>query len=34
MLGNLVISSGYAGTFIYGLIERALIPSGCIMCSI
>ena len=28
MLGNLVISSGYAGTFIYGLIERALIPFG------
>ena len=28
MLGNLVISSGYAGTFIYGLVERALIPFG------
>ncbi|HIV44096.1 MAG TPA: glucose PTS transporter subunit IIA [Candidatus Faecalibacterium avium] len=28
LLGNLVISSGYAGTFIYGLIERALIPFG------
>src|SRR5699024_6327399 len=28
MLGNLVISSGYAGAFIYGLIERALIPFG------
>ena len=27
-LGNLVISSGYAGTWIYGLIERALIPFG------
>ena len=27
-LGNLVISSGYAGTFIYGYIERALIPFG------
>ena len=28
LLGNLVISSGYAGTWIYGLIERALIPFG------
>ena len=28
MLGNLVISSGYIGTWIYGLIERALIPFG------
>ena len=27
-LGNLVISSGYVGTFIYGYIERALIPFG------
>lgn len=27
-LGNLVIDSGYAGTFIYGYIERALIPFG------
>lgn len=27
-LGNLVRSSGYAGTFIYGVIERALIPFG------
>ncbi len=27
-LGNLVLSSGYAGTFIYGVIERALIPFG------
>ena len=27
-LGELVLSSGYAGTFIYGLIERALIPFG------
>ena len=27
-LGNLVIRSGYAGTWIYGLIERALIPFG------
>lgn len=27
-LGDLVLSSGYAGTFIYGLIERALIPFG------
>ncbi len=27
-LGNLVIASGYAGTFIYGFIERALIPFG------
>lgn len=27
-LGNLVIRSGYAGTFIYGYIERALIPFG------
>ena len=28
LLGNLVISSGYVGTWIYGLIERALIPFG------
>lgn len=28
MLGNLVISSGYVGTWLYGLIERALIPFG------
>ncbi|MEE0800349.1 MAG: glucose PTS transporter subunit IIA [Gemmiger sp.] len=28
MLGNLVISSGYVGTWIYGLVERALIPFG------
>lgn len=28
MLGNLVISSGYVGTWIYGVIERALIPFG------
>lgn len=28
MLGNLVIHSGYAGTFIYGVLERALIPFG------
>lgn len=27
-LGNLVLRSGYAGTWIYGLIERALIPFG------
>lgn len=27
-LGNLVLESGYAGTFLYGLIERALIPFG------
>lgn len=27
-LGNLVLSSGYFGTFIYGTIERALIPFG------
>lgn len=27
-LGNLVIQSGYAGTFIYGVLERALIPFG------
>lgn len=27
-LGDLVIRSGYAGTFIYGFIERALIPFG------
>lgn len=27
-LGNLVLASGYAGTFIYGLLERALIPFG------
>lgn len=27
-LGNLVLASGYAGTWIYGLIERALIPFG------
>lgn len=27
-LGNLVISSGYIGTWIYGIIERALIPFG------
>ena len=28
LLGDLVIRSGYAGTWIYGLIERALIPFG------
>ena len=27
-LGNLVLTSGYAGTWIYGIIERALIPFG------
>ncbi len=27
-LGQLVLDSGYAGTFIYGVIERALIPFG------
>ncbi|GMA42143.1 PTS transporter subunit IIABC [Mobilicoccus caccae] len=27
-LGALVLGSGYAGTFIYGIIERALIPFG------
>ncbi len=27
-LGNLVYKSGYAGTLIYGIIERALIPFG------
>ncbi|MDD7739344.1 MAG: glucose PTS transporter subunit IIA [Lachnospiraceae bacterium] len=27
-LGILVLESGYAGTFLYGLIERALIPFG------
>lgn len=27
-LGGLVLASGYAGTFIYGVIERALIPFG------
>lgn len=25
---NLVLQSGYAGTFLYGLMERALIPFG------
>ena len=28
MLGGVVLSSGYAGTWIYGIIERALIPFG------
>lgn len=28
LLGNLVINSGYAGTWIYGILERALIPFG------
>ena len=28
LLGNLVLQSGYAGTWVYGLIERALIPFG------
>ena len=28
MLGNLVLASGYFGTWIYGIIERALIPFG------
>ena len=28
LLGNLVVNSGYAGTWIYGIIERALIPFG------
>ena len=28
MLGNLVINSGYIGTWIYGITERALIPFG------
>ena len=27
-LGNVVQSSGYAGTWLYGLLERALIPFG------
>ena len=27
-LGDLVLKSGYAGTFIYGFIERVLIPFG------
>lgn len=27
-LGDLVIRSGYAGTWLYGLLERALIPFG------
>lgn len=27
-LGSLVLKSGYAGTWIYGIIERALIPFG------
>ena len=27
-LGTLVLNSGYAGTWIYGMIERALIPFG------
>ena len=27
-LGNLVLESGYFGTWIYGIIERALIPFG------
>lgn len=27
-LGNLVLNSGYAGTWIYGILERALIPFG------
>lgn len=27
-VGDLVRSSGYAGTFVYGLMERALIPFG------
>jgi len=28
MLGNLVLDSGYLGTWIYGITERALIPFG------
>jgi PTS system D-glucosamine-specific IIC component len=28
LLGTLVLNSGYAGTWIYGIIERALIPFG------
>lgn len=27
-LGQLVLASGYAGTWVYGIIERALIPFG------
>ncbi len=27
-LGNLVLNSGYIGTWIYGILERALIPFG------
>lgn len=27
-VGDLVLSSGYAGTWVYGLMERALIPFG------
>ena len=27
-MGNLVQASGYAGTFLYGMMERALIPFG------
>ena len=28
LLGGIVTNSGYAGTFVYGIIERALIPFG------
>ena len=28
LLGNLVVNSGYIGTWIYGITERALIPFG------
>ena len=27
-LGVLVLNSGYAGTWVYGILERALIPFG------
>lgn len=27
-LGQLVTSSGYVGTFLYGIIKRALVPFG------
>ena len=33
-LGTLVLRSGYAGTWIYGILERALIPFGLTMYSI
>ena len=27
-IGQLIASSGYGGTFVYGIVKRALVPFG------